>query len=148
MISETELFHALKLLSDNLYKIVEIDLNNDAFYEIKVSALEKTERKHLQSWIRDFAKKKVHPDDMMYFLEFFDIEDTKECLRNNWMRRCYYRRKVGSVYRYVCIEAIKTETYDEDNNAIILLSVRDVEDYINDFKRQGILGANEDDSQI
>ena len=139
MISDQELLQALKLLSDNLYKIVEIDLNNDRFYEIRVAAQEKTERKHLNSWIQNFAKKSVHPADMQHFLAFFNIEDTKECLRANWMRRLYYRRKVGTMYRWVCLEVVKTEGYNEEHNARVLLSVRDVEDYIRDFKKQGVI---------
>ena len=139
MISDQELLQALKLLSDNLYKIVEIDLNNDRFYEIRVAAQEKTERKHMHSWIQNFAKKSVHPADMQHFLAFFNIEDTKECLRANWMRRLYYRRKVGTMYRWVCLEVVKTEGYNEEHNARILLSVRDVEDYIRDFKKQGVI---------
>ena len=126
-------------MSDNLYKIVEIDLNNDRFYEIRVAAQEKTERKHMHSWIQNFAKKSVHPADMQHFLAFFNIEDTKECLRANWMRRLYYRRKVGTIYRWVCLEVVKTEGYNEEHNARILLSVRDVEDYIRDFKKQGVI---------
>lgn len=139
MISDQELLQALKLLSDNLYKIVEIDLNNDSFYEIRIAAQEKTERKHLHSWIQNFAKKSVHPADMQHFLAFFNIEDTKECLRANWMRRLYYRRKVGTMYRWVCLEVVKTEGYNEEHNARVLLSVRDVEDYIRDFKKQGVI---------
>ena len=139
MISDQELLQALKLLSDNLYKIVEIDLNNDCFYEIRIAAQEKTERKHLHSWIQNFAKKSVHPADMQHFLAFFNIEDTKECLRANWMRRLYYRRKVGTMYRWVCLEVVKTEGYNEEHNARVLLSVRDVEDYIRDFKKQGVI---------
>lgn len=139
MISDQELLQALKLLSDNLYKIVEIDLNNDRFYEIRVAAQEKTERKHMHSWIQNFAKKSVHPADMQHFLAFFNIEDTKECLRANWMRRLYYRRKVGTIYRWVCLEVVKTEGYNEEHNARVLLSVRDVEDYIRDFKKQGVI---------
>lgn len=144
MISDQELLQALKLLSDNLYKIVEIDLNNDSFYEIRIAAQEKTERKHLNSWIQNFAKKSVHPADMQHFLAFFNIEDTKECLRANWMRRLYYRRKVGTIYRWVCLEVVKTEGYNEEHNALVLLSVRDVEDYIRDFKKQGVI-LNESD---
>ena len=139
MISDQELLQALKLLSDNLYKIVEIDLNNDRFYEIRVAAQEKTERKHMHSWIQNFAKKSVHPADMQHFLAFFNIEDTKKCLRANWMRRLYYRRKVGTMYRWVCLEVVKTEGYNEEHNARVLLSVRDVEDYIRDFKKQGVI---------
>ena len=139
MISDQELLQALKLLSDNLYKIVEIDLNNDRFYEIRVAAQEKTERKHMHSWIQNFAKKSVHPADIQHFLAFFNIEDTKDCLRNNWMRRLYYRRKVGTMYRWVCLEVVKTEGYNEEHNARVLLSVRDVEDYIRDFKKQGVI---------
>ena len=139
MISDQELLQALKLLSDNLYKIVEIDLNNDRFYEIRVAAQEKTERKHMHSWIQNFAKKSVHPADMQHFLAFFNIEDTKECLRANWMRRLYYRRKVGTIYRWVCLEVVKTKGYNEEHNARVLLSVRDVEDYIRDFKKQGVI---------
>ena len=144
MISDQELLQALKLLSDNLYKIVEIDLNNDSFYEIRIAAQEKTERKHLNNWIQNFAKKSVHPADMQHFLAFFNIEDTKECLRANWMRRLYYRRKVGTMYRWVCLEVVKTEGYNEEHNARVLLSVRDVEDYIRDFKKQGVI-LNESD---
>ena len=144
MISDQELLQALKLLSDNLYEIVEIDLNNDRFYEIRVAAQEKTERRHMHSWIQNFAKKSVHPADMQHFLAFFNIEDTKECLRANWMRRLYYRRKVGTIYRWVCIEVVKTEGYDEENNALVLLSVRDVEDYIRDFQKQEAI-LNESD---
>ena len=114
MISDQELLQALKLLSDNLYKIVEIDLNNDRFYEIRIAAQEKTERKHMHNWIQNFAKKSVHPADMQHFLAFFNIEDTKECLRANWMRRLYYRRKVGTMYRWVCLEVVKTEGYNEE----------------------------------
>ena len=144
MISDQELLQALKLLSDNLYKIVEIDLNNDRFYEIRVAAQEKTERKHMHSWIQNFAKKSVHPADMQHFLAFFNIEDTKECLRANWMRRLYYRRKVGTMYRWVCLEVVKTEGYNEEHNARVLLSVRDVEDYIRDFQKQEAI-LNESD---
>ena len=144
MISDQELLQALKLLSDNLYKIVEIDLNNDRFYEIRVTAQEKTERKDMHGWIQKFAKKSVHPADIQHFLAFVSIEDTKECLRANWMRRLYYRRKVGTMYRWVCIEVVKTEGYDEENNAIVLLSVRDVEDYIRDFQKQEAI-LNESD---
>ena len=144
MISDQELLQALKLLSDNLYKIVEIDLNNDRFYEIRVAAQEKTERKHLNSWIQNFAKESVHRADMQHFLAFFNIEDTKACLRANWMRRLYYRRKVGTIYRWVCIEVVKTKDYDEENNALVLLSVRDVEDYIIDFQKQEAI-LNESD---
>ena len=139
MISDQELLQALKLLSDNLYKIVEIDLNNDRFYEIRVAAQEKTERKHMHNWIQNFAKKSVHPADLHHVLAFFSIEDTKECLRANWMRRLYYRRKVGTMYRWVCLEVVKTEGYNEEHNARVLLSVRDVEDYIRDFKKQGVI---------
>ena len=139
MISEQDLLQVLKLLSDNLYKIVEIDLNNDRFYEIRVAAQEKTERKDMHGWIQKFAKKYVHPADIQHFLAFFNIEDTKECLRANWMRRLYYRRKVGTMYRWVCLEVVKTEGYNEEHNARVLLSVRDVEDYIRDFKKQGVI---------
>ena len=119
-------------------------MNNDRFYEIRVAAQEKTERKDMHGWIQKFAKKYVHPADMQHFLAFFNIEDTKECLRTNWMRRLYYRRKVGTIYRWVCIEVIKTEDYDEKNNALVLLSVRDVEDYIRDFQKQEAI-LNESD---
>lgn len=133
-----EIFEAdMSLLGHNLLKVLEVDLREGLYYEVKVDGdeLPKGENAILSEWIMDFAKENVHPDDFGRFYKFFaDLGHVERDLKEKWMSRGFYRRKSKDGWRYVSAEFIKLEDFEDDGYA--LLVIRDIEDYIKDFKRQ------------
>lgn len=121
----------LKILARNFYKVVEVNLAEDTYYEVRVDGKEKVIYKSLKKWVDVFAEKGVYPRDRERFLAFFD--------RNNvdYWRRIYYRRLIDNKWRWVCMEVVPT-----DDVEIAVLVVRDVEDYIADWRDQFESGEN------
>lgn len=113
----------LKTLARNFYKLVEVNLKEDTYFEIMAS--EKTVYKSLRKWVDVFAEKGVYPRDRNRFLAFFDKGDV------GYWRRIYYRRLIDNRWRWVCMEVVPTSDKD-----IAILVVRDVEDYIADWRVQ------------
>lgn len=118
------LVNDLKVLARNFYKVIEVNLKEDTYFEIM--SAEKTVYKSLRKWVDAFAERGVYPQDRQRFLSFFDKTTV------DYWRRIYYRRLIENKWRWVCMEVVPTG--DDD---IAILVVRDVEDYITDWRNQG-----------
>lgn len=113
----------LKVLGRNFYKLIEVNLKEDTYFDIKSE--EKVVYKSVKYWAEKFSEVGIYPMDRKKFLGFFDNEST------NYWRRIYYRRLIENRWRWVCMELVPTD--DED---VGILVVRDVEDYIADWRVQ------------
>lgn len=133
MVDKEVLMNDLMLLSTNFYKIIEVDLNTKNYFEVKVD----NDRIYndVCRWADAFVDSGgVHPEDVERFREFFNPFKLKEVAPQKW-QRVYYRRMIGSEWRMVCMEVIPFENFS-DEEPLVLLVVRDVEDYIKDFREQ------------
>lgn len=132
------LMNDLLLLAKNFYKVVEVDLNTDSYFEVTDG---EPGRPHegLMKWVEAFIDGGgVHPEDVQRFRGFFNPFVLKLGI-DKW-QRVYYRRLIDNKWRYVCMEVLPLENYSDDD-AIVLMVVRDVEEYIKDFHMQVGLGA-------
>lgn len=118
------------LLAKDFIKVIEVDLNEDTYFEVKVD--ESYLYKDLRKWVDAFLEAgAVYEEDIPAFKEFFkfDIDNPK-------MKRVFYRRKEkDGNYRLVCMEVVPFSHYSPEN-AIVLIFVRGVEDSVKDYKKQ------------
>lgn len=118
-----------------LYKVIEVDLNDDTYYTVR-SAARECEKDQFSKLIEIFGNLNVHPEDRKRFFEFFVPERIKEDLKKNWMTRVFYRRRdQDGHWRFASSEIIALDSYNEED-ALVLLVVRDIDDYLNDFRVQ------------
>lgn len=116
------------------YKVIEVNLNEDTYFEVKLDA-QPVIYKSVRKWVEAFAEEGVYPADKERFLEFFDPFKLKAGAEHNWQRVYYRRLMEDGNWRWVCMEVIPEENFDRDD-PIVLIVVRDVEDYIRDFQQQ------------
>lgn len=127
-LDKDSLINDLLVLEKNFYKVIEINLKEDTYFEVKVNE-DAPVYKSVKKWIEAFLKNGgVHPDDIYRFCAFFARMDGKP-------QRVYYRRLIDNGMRWVCMECWPTENFDEDD-PIVIVVVRDVEDYIRDYHEQ------------
>lgn len=137
MINKDVLINDLLLLAKNFYKVIEVDLNNDLWFEVMNDENERPCK--LSDWVEAFiVDGMVHEDDAGRLREFVKLPNLKQATKLG--RKVFYRRNKGGEWRYVCAEVVPLENYSDDD-AIVLFVVRDVEDYVKDFHEQVTLGA-------
>lgn len=129
------LFHDLTLLSTNFIKVLEVNLNEGTFYEVKVADNERPQTIYVKDWATEFAKTNIYPDDQQRFVSFFDFKRLKDEASRNKHQVTFYRRKFVDGYFYVSMEIVPLDTYtDEDANVILI--VREVQSYIDTFRME------------
>lgn len=129
------MYHALSLLASKFYKIIEVNLDDGTYFEIKVDDDEKPIiYKDVNYWAAAFAAVAVYPADRTRFLEFFQPFKLKAGVEQQW-QRVYYRRNINNTWRWVCMEVLPNENFSQ-NDPIVLIVVRDVQEYIKDFEEQ------------
>lgn len=137
------LLNDLLILSKNFVKILEVNLEDGSFMYVKGNEVCRADFT-LEEWMKAFLSiGGVHPEDIDRFKEFFDADSIKKNLRKKWMHRIFYRRRFKNGWRMVCMEVVPMDNYSEED-PIILLTVRYVEDYIRDFHNQIGFGDYED----
>lgn len=118
---EDVLMNDLRTLARNFYKVVEINVKDDTYYEVKSDCKEIVVYNNLRNWFDKFGPVGVHEEDRERFYEY---------RRNGYRGKVYYRRLIDDSWRWVCME-----TFDVDDEIKIMV-VRDVEDYIKSYKEQ------------
>lgn len=117
---DEQLVDDLILMAQKFFRVVEVNWEEDTYFEVKaVLEDEGKVEKHFSAWVRSFARSNVHSDDADKFLRFFDDREAK----------VFYRRRCGGSWRLVCMERVQ-----RDENIDVLV-VRDVEDYVREYRR-------------
>ena len=123
---------AIVMLLDIFHNIIKVNLDSN----LCMVALNDGEHGRKQ-WedvnyteeIRSFVDKgNVYSDDIDTYLEFTDVDNIKEKIKNSKNHlSCKYRRRNGEVYRWVQMELVKSSEYTEDNKVVVFY-VRDIHD--------------------
>lgn len=124
---EDAFINALQILSQMLYKIIEVNLEDGSYFEIKNDGNGKKYYDVLY-WAQEFAKENVYPMDKEKFMRFFNPFSMRRH-EKEW-QKVYYRRLIGKKWRWVCMEVIP------ENDDIVLIVVRDVDDYIEQWRKE------------
>lgn len=111
-------------MANTLYKMMEVNIESGKF---DVLYGEEIPFNEIKTAITDFMIEKVHPNDKAKFLKFFYEHYGK---LPEEVDKVFYRRRVGDEWRFSVMEAM------ELNDPIVLVTVRDVENYIQDFLKQ------------
>lgn len=133
MNNKSELEDALMLLSENIHKILKVNLTEDSYSEIKVYREEKSRSmgfsETFSDWITRFAQTgNVYPEDTANYLAFANnIALKKAFSESRDIIRCRYRRRIGSVFRWVSMDMHRSGEYT-DENQIVILYIRDIHD--------------------
>ena len=135
MQNEDVLLHDLKIFSNNFIKVLEVNLNEGTFYEVKVADNERPQTIYVKDWATEFAKSNIYSDDQQRFADFFDFKRLKDEVSRNKHKTTFYRREFVDGYFYVSMEIVPLDTYtDEDANVILI--VREVQSYIDTFRME------------
>ena len=71
MINKEVLLHDLYLLSQSYYKVIEVNLDDGTYFEVKVSDEEPHVYNNIKYWMDEFiAAGGVHPNDVERFKEY------------------------------------------------------------------------------
>lgn len=112
------LMNDLMLLANRFYKVVEANLNDGTYFEVKSDGTPGKTYRNLNHWATEFGKTEVHHNEKDRFMNFFN--------RLEQFPVVYYRRKINDTWRWVCMEVIPFDTYTPEDK-VVLIIVRDVE---------------------
>lgn len=140
----TKLSDAISVLQNVFYKVLWVNLTEDAFEEIKVKEHEKEASigysNKISKWTRGFAEKgNIYCDDMESYLEFCKLSTMKNNLKKIYNHNkknisIKYRRKIGNEFRWVKMSMLPSTGYSEDNQVCIIY-ISDIHDeYIKEEK--------------
>ena len=134
MINKEILLHDLYILSKSFYKVIEVNLNDGTYFEVKVDDEEPHIYNNIKYWMDEFiAAGGVHKDDVEKFKRFFDPFILKTKI-DKWPK-VFYRRLINGEYRKVCMEVIPMDSYSQEDS-IVFIIVKDIEDYIDEYFKQ------------
>ena len=134
MINKEILLHDLYILSKSFYKVIEVNLNDGTYFEVKVDDEEPHIYSNIKYWMDEFiAAGGVHKDDVEKFKRFFDPFILKTKI-DKWPK-VFYRRLIDGEYRKVCMEVIPMDNYSQEDS-IVFIIVKDIEDYIDEYFKQ------------
>ena len=135
MINKEVLLHDLYLLSQSYYKVIEVNLDDGTYFEVKVSDEEPHVYNNIKYWMDEFiAAGGVHPDDVEKFKEFFNPFILKTKVKDKWPM-VFYQRLIDGEYKEVCMEVIPMDSYSPED-PIVLIVVKEVGDYVNEYNQQ------------
>ena len=134
MINKEILLHDLYILSKSFYKVIEVNLNDGTYFEVKVDDEEPHIYSDIKYWMDEFvAAGGVHKDDVEKFKHFFDPFILKTKI-DKWPK-VFYRRLINGEYKKVCMEVIPMDNYSQEDS-IVFIVVKDIEDYIDEYFKQ------------
>lgn len=134
MINKEILLHDLYILSKSFYKVIEVNLNDGTYFEVKVDDEEPHIYNNIKYWMDEFvAAGGVHKDDVEKFKRFFDPFILKTKI-DKWPK-VFYRRLINGEYKKVCMEVIPMDNYSQEDS-IVFIVVKDIEDYIDEYFKQ------------
>lgn len=134
MINKEILLHDLYILSKSFYKVIEVNLNDGTYFEVKIDDEEPHIYSNIKYWMDEFiAEGGVHKDDVEKFKRFFDPFILKTKI-DKWPK-VFYRRLINGEYRKVCMEVIPMDNYSQEDS-IVFIIVKDIEDYIDEYFKQ------------
>ena len=135
MVNKEVLLHDLYLLSQSYYKVIEVNLNDGTYFEVKINDEEPHVYNNIKYWMDEFiAAGGVHPNDVERFKEFFDPFILKTKVIDKWPR-VFYRRLIDGEYKEVCMEVIPMDSYSPED-PIVLIVVKEISDYVNEYNQQ------------
>lgn len=107
-------------------KILRVNLQNNSFEIIRANMTELNSEKgyheHYSVWIRNFAAaNQIHPEDAEYVLRETDPQHLRLLFDSGQSQMTtQYRRKIGSTFRNVLLEAIPTQDYTPETPTIFI----------------------------
>ena len=135
MINKEVLLHDLYLLSQSYYKVIEVNLDDGTYFEVKVNDEEPHVYNNIKYWMDEFiAAGGVYPDDVERFKEFFNPFILKTKVVDKWPR-VFYRRLIDGEYKEVCMEVVPMDNYSPED-PIVLIIVKEIGDYAKDYQDQ------------
>ena len=134
MINKEILLHDLYILSKSFYKVIEVNLNDGTYFEVKVDDEEPHIYSNIKYWMDEFiAAGGVYKDDVEKFKHLFDPFILKTKI-DKWPK-VFYRRLINGEYRKVCMEVIPMDNYSQEDS-IVFIIVKEIEDYIDEYFKQ------------
>ena len=136
MINKEVLLHDLYLLSSSYYKVIEVNLDDGTYFEVKVNDKEPPRiYNNIKYWMDEFiAAGGVHSDDVERFKAFFNPFILKTKIVDKWPR-VFYRRLIDGEYKEVCMEVIPMDSYSPED-PIVLIIVKEIGEYVDDYRQQ------------
>ena len=120
MINKEILLHDLYILSKSFYKVIEVNLNDGTYFEVKVDDEEPHIYSNIKYWMDEFiAAGGVHKDDVEKFKRFFDPFILKTKI-DKWPK-VFYRRLINGEYRKVCMEVIPMDNYSQEDSIVFII---------------------------
>lgn len=144
LVSQERIHEAVSVMGTVFYKILKVNLTTDTFEIIKISEKEITKRADFplsfSKWMKNFSKNgMVVADDVPSFRQKINIHYLRDYFKTNSDEpfRFRYRRRVPETgeYRWVFLEIIKTASFSQDNQEVMLY-VRDINDYYQSEAKQ------------
>lgn len=133
---------AMEMLSHTYYKILKINLTEDAYEIIKAHDSEMSDDKaiseKISEWFKRFAELgNVYENDLKAYRKFTDMSFLKKHFKSSReVLRCRYRRKIGDTFRWALMEIIPSMEYT-DEMQIVMMYIRDIHDnYIAELQYQ------------
>ena len=117
MINKEVLLHDLYLLSQSYYKVIEVNLDDGTYFEVKISDEEPHVYNNIKYWM----------DEFIPFILKTKVVD-------KWPR-VFYRRLIDGEYKEVCMEVIPMDNYSSED-PIVLIIVKEIGDYTKDYQDQ------------
>ena len=134
MINKEILLHDLYILSKSFYKVIEVNLNDGTYFEVKVDDEEPHIYSNIKYWMDEFiAAGGVHKDAVEKFKRFFDPFILKTKI-DKWPK-VFYRRLINGEYKKVCMEVIPMDNYSQEDS-IVFIIIKEIEDYIDEYFKQ------------
>lgn len=138
LFSQLHRAEAFAMISRLYHKIIKVNLTDDSFEPIEVYSKEWSDEMHnssgykLSEWIEHFTDSDaVHPDHKQIFREYANIPCLKNIMRLTEIDcTLEYLRLIGSEYRWVSMEVMRSTEYTPENQ-IILICIKDIQNYHN-----------------
>ena len=133
-----ELIKALNTLSQNIIKILKVNLDRDDYEIIKSNPNELSKEmgysEKISEWLKLFAETgQVFPEDMRAYGAHTDLEYLRNFFKEpNAVWRLRYRRNAGDSYKWVMMEMRPTPNFSLDNKEVYLY-VQDVDNELLDL---------------
>lgn len=134
---DLEIIKSFGLIQKEYCKIIEVNLDEDSVFTIHVFGEESTTFTSFEEWVNNCITDGTfyNPLEMQTVLTAANI---KAGINKFGKFTHIYKRKVRGEWHNVCLQALPTEVYSEDD-PVVLLFVRDIQPFIDYIKSEGIV---------
>lgn len=131
-VANSDMTEVLEAYSQHIYKVVKCNLTTNVFRIIKQRTSELyIHRPYIKQYILNkewhIEEALIHPDDLDRFRYYTDHDlILKHFSSSSRFLSCFYRRKIGSIYKWVRLSILPSTEYS-DSNKIFTYIIEDVD---------------------